>query len=171
MREENAPMKSASLKSAFKAGIVRNISKVRENESEYKYVTFLDGKGKATNVYLGQKSADQVSVDDDLTPAQLANAEIVLATNEAGEERLKLSLTGESAYTNLGSIFGEVEGDFEKEIHTALRKVMTARGEVTPEEDLDETDAAEEAEIQAEIAENKRIRAERKAKGLESAKK
>lgn len=162
MAKVSTEMKSASLKSAFKAGIVRNISEVRMNSSDYLFVTLLGMNGKATNLYLGKKSAEQVEEDDVLTSEQLMNAEIVLATNEDDEQRLKLSLTGESSYTNLSSIFGDAEvSNSEKEVLNALRADMTSREE-TEEEDEDEDDDAEAIAEAKLVAEARAERAKRK---------
>lgn len=163
MAKVSTEMKSASLKSAFKAGIVRNISEVRKNSSDYLFVTLLGMNGKATNLYLGIKSSEQVEKDDILTSEQLINAEIVLATNEDDEQRLKLSLTGESSYTNLSSIFGDVENNaFEKEVLNALRADMTSREDTEEEEEEeDDADAIAEAKI---IAQARADRAKRTAK-------
>ena len=162
MEKLSVEMKSASLKSAFKAGIIRNISEVRVNSSDYLFVTLLGSNGKATNVYLGRKSAEQLEEGDILTNEQLMNAEIVLASNEEGEQRLKLSLTGESSYTNLSSIFGDVENTFEKEVLIALKKDMSSREDLEQdEEEEDDADAIAEAKI---IAQARADRAKRTAK-------
>jgi hypothetical protein len=163
MENTSNDMKSASLKSAVKAGIIRNVSPVRKNETGYLFVTVLGNGGKATNVYFGQKSAEQVVEGDKLTADQLSNAEFVLAMSKddegnATQQRIKMSLTGDSDYTDLASMF-DVKSDYEQEVLTALKKDMTSRDEtpVLTEEELDE-----EAQVQADIAAAKALRAAKK---------
>lgn len=122
--EENV-IKSISVKKAFKFGVLTNVSAVRVNDSTYPFITVLKGN-KASNVYFGKKSAAQVQKDDVLTLDQLKKAEFVLATNEAGEQRVKLSLNGDSAYTNLASIFDDEITADEKEVALALVATLVA---------------------------------------------
>lgn len=136
----NTEMKSASFKSAVVARIVTNVSAVRENETGYLFVTVLNASGAASNIYFGKKSAEQVSVDDKLTGEQLMNAEFVLATNEDGDARIKLSLSGESDYTDVLSMFG-VSADHEAEVLAALKADMTTREEDETEEEEEDDDA------------------------------
>jgi len=153
-------MKSASVKSAIVAGIIANISKVRENTTGYKFVTVLDKRGASTNVYFGKKSAETVEEDDVLTRDQLINAEFVLATNDVGEARIKLSLAGASDYTNLLSMFDDVEApaDHSAEVLKALKADMLTREE---SEALEEEDEDEDEDAKA-LAEAKAIREAKK---------
>ncbi len=154
-------MKSATVKSAIVAGIIANISKVRMNNSDYKFVTVLDKRGASTNVYFGKKSAETVDEDDVLTRDQLINAEFVLATNDVGETRIKLSLAGASDYTNLLSMFDDVEApaDYTAEVLKALKADMLTREE---SEALEEEDDDTEDEDAKALAEAKAIREAKK---------
>ncbi len=120
-------IKSVSLKKAAKFGVVRNISAVRTNESGYPYVTMLSGD-KASNVYFGKKSAESVHKGDVLTGVQLRQAQLVLATNEAGEPRVKISLNGENAYTSLADelLEDDITAD-EKAVLVELKSTMVAK--------------------------------------------
>ena len=157
---ESNVMKSVSLKEAFKAGIVNNVSAVRENTTGYKFVTVLDKRGASTNVYFGKKSAETVEEDDILTKEQILNAEFVLATNDVGEARIKLSLAGASDYTNLANIFDDVETtqDHSAEVLKALKAEMLTReeSEALEQEDDEDDDAKAIAEAKA-IREAKKL--------------
>lgn len=130
---ETNVIKSVSLAKAVTSGLVRNISKVRQNSNGYPYVTMLNGD-KASNVYFGKKSAQGVNVGDVLTSEQLQKAQVILATNESGEQRLKLSFGGESEYTDLSTVFGDVAPQPAEEIEVlkTLATSMVAKEEVTP---------------------------------------
>lgn len=174
MKTVSNEIKSASLKSAFKAGIVRNISEVRENNNEYLFVTLLGNNGKATNVYFGKKSAESVSEGDVLTAEQLKSADIILAMSKDDDDndvpRLKLSLTGESDYTNLSSIFGDIEDEFEAEVLKALKADMSSKEEDEADAEDDEDDEDEAEQLRA-LAEAKKLRkAKNDAKALKASK-
>lgn len=112
-------MQQISLKKLFAAGVFNGISALRTNENTYPFVTLV-GKHGANNVYFGKKSAATIgakyAVKDDVT-AELANASICTTVNEAGETRYKLSLAGESEYTQesaLEDLFGtSASADFD----------------------------------------------------------
>jgi hypothetical protein len=144
---ETQVMKSASLKSAFIAGVVNNVSAVRENtENGYKFVTVLDKRGGASNIYFGKKSAEVVEEGDVLTKDQMLGAEFVLATNAEGESRIKLSLSDASDYTNLANIFDDItiSADHEVEVLKALKAVILtkAESEALIDDDNDEDEDA-----------------------------
>jgi hypothetical protein len=160
---ESNVMKSASIKSAFVAGIIKSVSAVRENENGYRFITVVNGN-RASNIYLGQKSANQVEEGDILTKEQMLGAEFVLATNDAtrgSEQRIKLSLAGASDYTNLANIFDDVTvtADHSAEVLKALKAEMLTREE---SEALEEEDEDEDEDAKA-LAEAKAIREAKKA--------
>lgn len=156
-------MKSASLKAAFIAGTVSTVSAVRENETGYKFVTVLDRRGAASNVYFGKKSAESVEEGDILTKEQMIGAEFVLATNAEGDNRIKLSLAGASDYTNLANIFDDVQisADHETEVLKALKAEMQTREEAEADDDDDDDAKA--------LAEAKALRAAKAAEKLAKA--
>ena len=128
--ETNAT-KSVSLRKAFENGVITNISKVRMNSSNYPYVTVLNGS-KSNNVYFGKKSGTLVTEGQHLSVDQLTTATLLLATNEAGEQRLKLGLGGSDSYTNLESIFGSIDSSAdEKEVLRSLTVAMVAKEEAS----------------------------------------
>mgnify|MGYP003605247042 FL=1 len=128
--ETNAT-KSVSLRKAFENKVITNISKVRVNASGYPYVTVLNGS-KSNNVYFGKKSGALVTEGQHLSVDQLTTATLLLATNEAGEQRLKLGLGGSDSYTNLESIFGSIDSSAdEKEVLRSLAVAMVAREEAS----------------------------------------
>jgi hypothetical protein len=108
-------MNKISLKSLIENGTIVSFSKLRQNSSEYHYITFLSKVGEETssqNIYFSKNSNEIVKnykLGDDITNL-LITSEIVSTTNEAGEVRYKLSLVDDTKeYINsstLLSIFG-----------------------------------------------------------------
>lgn len=109
-------MEQVSLSLLFKKGVFTAISNLRANENQYPFVTLV-GKHGANNVYFGKKSAQIIgakyALGDSITK-ELADASIVLAKNEKGEMRYKLSLQGTTDYSSeaeLMSLFGGITPD------------------------------------------------------------
>jgi hypothetical protein len=132
--ETNA-QKSVSLEKAVKAGLITNISPVRVNSSGYAYITVINGD-KASNLYFGKRSAEKVAVGQQLGAEELKNAQFVLSTNAAGEQRLKISLNGESSYTDLTSIFNAGPTAEEQEVLRVLKAEMVAKETSAPVKDM-----------------------------------
>ena len=126
-------LKTVTLKSLIKSGVITAISKLHFNTSGYPYVTFLQGN-KPNNVYFTLKSSSVVEgtfqKDDNIT-SFLRNAEIVQTKNEAGEVRFKLSipdLNNYSSKSELMEIFGMEESttDFDLSLFKAQCTTQTA---------------------------------------------
>lgn len=108
-------MNKISLKSLIENGTIISFSKLRQNSSQYHYITFLSKVGEQTasqNIYFSKNSNEIVKnykIGDEMAPL-LINADIVSTTNEAGEVRYKLSLVDDTKeYINsstLLNIFG-----------------------------------------------------------------
>ena len=140
-------LKKQTLKSIAKAGLFSAISKVRENSNGYKFVTFTKGQA-ATNLYFGIKSADKVVVGENVNIEMLKTAEVVLAVNEDGEERLKLSLGGVSEYTNVESIF-DIEDD-SNEVSEAFKASFSLKANAPQFDEVDtETEVKSTRKLQA----------------------
>lgn len=126
---ETTVFKSATLKDAVMGSHVSAFSPVRENTNGYKFITFLKDR-KATNVYLGRKSAEKIEVGATLNKEIASTAVIVLSTNEAGEQRLKLSFGGDSAYVQADALFDEapatsaVSSAYKAEVLAYLDSIM-----------------------------------------------
>ncbi len=126
-------MEQISLKQLVQKGTVRNISSLRENTNGYPFVTLLNKKGEAQNIYFGQKSSvvikDTFEVGDNIITA-LKDATVIKAKNAEGETRYKLSLPNSSSKystdSELMDVFGieEVESEFDV---TAFAKEFAAQ--------------------------------------------
>jgi hypothetical protein len=97
-------MEKTSLKSLFQKGIIRTFSNLNENTNGYPFLTFLDSKGKSSNVYFGQKSGviikDTFEIGASVISA-IKDADIIKTTNSDGEQRYKISLNiGNSNYAS-----------------------------------------------------------------------
>lgn len=112
-------------------GAFDTIGKLRVNTNGYPFVTLIKGK-KALNLYFGQKTAKVIlatfNVGDIITPA-LANAEVVFAENEQGENRYKISLSGASNYTTkaeMEDVFGNRADTTEFDVKAFTEQFSTA---------------------------------------------
>lgn len=63
---------------------------IRVNTNGYPFITFINAKNEAENVYFSKKAAVGVSAGQVLTPELLKGYQIGYTSNEAGEERVKL---------------------------------------------------------------------------------
>ena len=137
---ETGTQKAVSLKTVVQQKLVTNFSEVRTNSSGYPFITFLNGK-KAVNIYFGKRSAEKVAVGmrlgADIDPT---NAQIVLSTNAAGEERLKFSLNGESAYVAASDLFAVGPNTTEQEVLRAIAASMESAEEGAPRRDASNFD-------------------------------
>ena len=114
-------METISLRELVKRGVVRNLSVLRENTNGYPFITLLNKRGQANNIYFGQKSAilikDNFEIGQNIVVA-LKDATVIKTANEAGEVRYKLSLPSPtskySSDSELMDVFGieEVETEF-----------------------------------------------------------
>jgi Na+-transporting NADH:ubiquinone oxidoreductase subunit NqrA len=71
-------------------GFTTVASHVRVNTNGYPYVTFINEKNEAENVYFSKKGAESVSEGTTVTAELLKQFQIGTTTNAAGEERVKL---------------------------------------------------------------------------------
>lgn len=63
---------------------------VRENVNRYPYLTFINAKNEAENIYFSKKAAATVKAGMPVTKEMLGGLSIGHTTNEAGEARIKL---------------------------------------------------------------------------------
>lgn len=144
-------MKQILIKMLFKLGVVTAISTLRKNENGYWFLTFLGKNGNANNVYFGKESSKIISAKykaGDNVLAELKTASVVLATNEDGEDRYKISLQGTSEYSGvsaLSEMFGVEQDEVDFDVD-AFRADFSTNETVPPVED--ETDEELAAKLQ-----------------------
>lgn len=63
---------------------------VRVNENGYPYITFINDKNEANNIYFSRKAAEAVTAGQPVTKDMLKSYQIGITTNAEGEERPKL---------------------------------------------------------------------------------
>lgn len=63
---------------------------VRANTNNYPYLTFIDSKNVAENVYFSKAGSKLVTEGMPVTKEVLAQFQVAETTNEAGEKRMKL---------------------------------------------------------------------------------
>ena len=77
---------------------------VRVNVNGYPYVTFINQKNEAENIYFSKNAGQTVREGQEIKKGFFENLCIKTIYNEAGEERLKLSLVGESTRTSIDDV-------------------------------------------------------------------
>ncbi len=84
-------MKASTIKEFASAKDFVNIaSAIRVNTNNYPFVTFIDSKNVAENVYFSKKASELVAEGQAITADFLKGFQIGYTKNEAGEERVKL---------------------------------------------------------------------------------
>jgi len=63
---------------------------VRVNTNGYPFITFIDEKNVAENIYFSKAASAKVDVGMPVDKALLAQHQIAITKNEAGEDRIKL---------------------------------------------------------------------------------
>ena len=87
-------IKKTTVRELVKRNIISGISTLRMNQNNYPYVTLLNKKGEAHNLYFGKKTSEVVSgtfSKGDQVVDFLVDAEVIETKNEKGEIRYKLS--------------------------------------------------------------------------------
>ena len=77
---------------------------VRENSNGYPYLTFIDSKNKAENIYFSKSQSANFADGMLLSPSIMKDLQIATVTNAQGEERTKLVGKGESNRLNLDDL-------------------------------------------------------------------
>lgn len=72
-------------------GITQIIPKVRTNKNGYPFVTFVDSKNEAENIYFSKRLSAKLTKGQSLDNEFIRTLRIAVAKNEAGEERVKLT--------------------------------------------------------------------------------
>ena len=84
-------MKVLSIKEfVAEKGFTQLAPTVRTNTNGYPFLTFINAKNEAENVYFSRKAAQAINAGTPVTKDMLATYQIGFTTNEAGEERIKL---------------------------------------------------------------------------------
>lgn len=71
-------------------GFTQIVPSVRVNENGYPYITFIDAKNIAENIYFSKSASQAVTAGTPVDKAMLSVYQIGVTTNAAGEERIKL---------------------------------------------------------------------------------
>lgn len=96
LTETKSNLKVLTLKEfAAKKAFVQIVPVVRVNTSGYPYVTFVDAKNVAENIYFSKAASKAVAAGTPVDKAMLTVYQIGITTNAAGEERIKLITNSE----------------------------------------------------------------------------
>lgn len=85
-------------------GFVSVVAVVRTNTNNYPYVTFINKDNEAENLYFSKKAAEDVDAGDEIAKGFFDPYVMVLAKNEAGEQRWKIS-SGNSLRIDAADLF------------------------------------------------------------------
>ena len=87
----NEPMKVSTIKEfAQLKGFTTIAPNVRSNTNNYPFITFINAKNEAENVYFSKKASSLVKAGEAITKDMLKTYQIGETHNEAGELRIKL---------------------------------------------------------------------------------
>jgi hypothetical protein len=75
---------------ASSRGITQIIPTVRTNVNGYPYLTMINGKNEAENVYFSKNAATMVVAGSVLSKEELKSLNFATTTNAAGDERTKI---------------------------------------------------------------------------------
>lgn len=126
-------MQSITFKSLYLAKVFSTITTLRKNVSGYHFITLINNKGEANNVYFSKNSDAYINanyeVGEDIS-ALLLKAEIVAVENADGELRHKITLQGSTDYIGasaLDALFGvEAPVDFDMD---SFKEEFSAKAE------------------------------------------
>ena len=84
-------LKVESIKDFAKSkGFMQLAPAVRINTNGYPFITFINEKNEAENIYFSKSAAEQVAEGTPVDKSLLARHQIGITTNAEGEERIKL---------------------------------------------------------------------------------
>jgi hypothetical protein len=84
-------LKAMSIKDFAKSkGFMQLAPAVRINTNGYPFITFINEKNEAENIYFSKSAAEQVAEGTPVDKALLSRHQIGITTNAEGEERIKL---------------------------------------------------------------------------------
>ena len=86
-------------------GYISVHNQVRSNQNEYPYVTFINGKNEAENIYFSKEASKLVEKDEQIIKGFFDKFKVATTLNAAGEERIKLVREGASTRATLDDLF------------------------------------------------------------------
>ena len=104
-KESTQELKTATLSAFTQAmDLVQTNKAVGENVNGYPYITFIDSKNEATNIYFSKEASKDVVAGTPINAELLAQYRIGYTTNAEGEPRIKL--VGIGGRLNLADMLG-----------------------------------------------------------------
>lgn len=90
-KTDKTPMRVETIKAfAQSRGFISVADSIRVNENGYPFVTFVDDKNVAENVYFSKEAGNSIVAGQVIDGDTLKGFQIGYTMNEAGEERIKL---------------------------------------------------------------------------------
>lgn len=100
------PLVTASVKDFMKSNNFTQVHKeVRANTNGYPYITFIDSKNVAENIYFSKGASEQVSEGQEIKKGFFDNFLVATTTNATGEERIKIVRSGDSTRLDVEDLF------------------------------------------------------------------
>ncbi len=119
MEQVKTELKTVSIKNLVTHNIIDSIGKLAINVNGYGFVTILNDKRKAANLYftkdLSPKVIDTFGVGNNLPKEFVENLIVIASENNDGEQRFKLYDNSDSKYTSLSDMFGAIDKNFPME--------------------------------------------------------
>lgn len=88
-------------------GFIETADAIRENSNQYPFITFINEKNEAENVYFSKRAGAQVTVGQVITPELLKSLMVSFVEYEDGRpSKHKLCFKGESRRINIAEFLG-----------------------------------------------------------------
>jgi len=81
------------------------VKRVRANSNGYPYITFINSKNEAENIYFSKNASNLVADGEEIAKGFFNPFRIAVTTNALGEERTKLVSQGEGMRTSIEDLF------------------------------------------------------------------
>lgn len=104
--EISNPLVTQSVKDFMKGnGFTQVHREVRENTNGYPYITFINGKNEAENVYFSKQAGEQVEAGQEIKKGFFDAYLVAETKNAAGESRIKIVRAGSSTRLDMDDLF------------------------------------------------------------------
>ena len=102
------PLVVVSVKDFMRANAFTQVhNEVRQNSNGYPFITFINGKNEAENIYFSKKASElpQTKLGTPIVKGYFDAFGVAETTNEAGEKRVKIVSAGSSSRLEMDDLF------------------------------------------------------------------
>lgn len=102
------PLVVVSVKDFMRSnGFTQVHNEVRQNSNGYPFITFINGKNEAENIYFSKKASElpQAKLGTPITKGYFEAFNVAETTNEKNEKRIKIVSVGSSSRLDMDNLF------------------------------------------------------------------